>query len=250
MMVPSLPEKCDSEFSLPATVRNEADMREAILLALLLLTHTNGWTHLPRVSIRLPCRLRGSSISSSATSTPTSLFAAPLPHHSSPNIETYLRNAESAITSSRHPASNNLASDSSKPQVYANSYVDLGLVEVVGFDYDYTIVQYNNALLELIYEMARDLLVTELRFPPEICDLKFDPTFPIRGLAVDRKTGWICQLSYTHKVSLAYEGKKKVPTERFRREFKSKRSLTPNERQKVRMLLLLSGTDGSYSILL
>ncbi|GMI06136.1 hypothetical protein TrVE_jg2414 [Triparma verrucosa] len=158
--------------------------------------------------------------------------APPLPHHSSPNIETYLRNAESAITSSRHPASNNLASDSSKPQVYANSYVDLGLVEVVGFDYDYTIVQYNNALLELIYEMARDLLVTELRFPPEICDLKFDPTFPIRGLAVDRKTGWICQLSYTHKVSLAYEGKKKVPTERFRREFKSKRSLTPNERQK------------------
>ncbi|GMI18757.1 hypothetical protein TrLO_g14379 [Triparma laevis f. longispina] len=108
----------------------------------------------------------------------------------------------------------------------------MGLVEVVGFDYDYTIVQYNDALLELIYDMARDLLVSELRFPPEIANLKFDPSFPIRGLAVDRKTGWICQLSYTHKVSLAYEGRKKVPTERFRREFKSKRSLTPNERQK------------------
>ena len=51
-------------------------------------------------------------------------------------------------------------------------------------------------------------------------------------VAVDRKTGWICQLSYTHKVSVAYEGKRKVDTERFRKEFKSKRSLTPREREK------------------
>ena len=100
-------------------------------------------------------------------------------------------------------------------QVYANSYVDLSLVEVLGFDYDYTIVQYNSNLLTLIYDMALERLVSKFSYPEVLkSELEFDPTFSIRGLAVDRKTGWICQLSYTHKVSVAYEGKKKVDRER------------------------------------
>ena len=49
---------------------------------------------------------------------------------------------------------------------------------------------------------------------------------------MDRQTGWICHLSMTHKVAIAYEGRNKVPTERIRSEFSNKRSLTPTERQK------------------
>ena len=39
-------------------------------------------------------------------------------------------------------------------RVFANSYVDLGKVDTVGFDYDYTLVTYTEELLELIYDMA------------------------------------------------------------------------------------------------
>ena len=44
--------------------------------------------------------------------------------------------------------------DIEQEAVYANSYVDMGAVDTVGFDYDYTLVTYTETLLELIYDMA------------------------------------------------------------------------------------------------
>lgn len=51
------------------------------------------------------------------------------------------------------------------------------------------------------------------------------------GLAVDKETGWICHLSYTHKVAVAWEGHEKVPTPALYREYRGKRALTPSERK-------------------
>lgn len=68
--------------------------------------------------------------------------------------------------------------------VYANSYVDLGKVDTVGFDYDYTLVTYKKELLELIYDMALTRLVEEKEYPREMLEeegMKFDPFFSIRG---------------------------------------------------------------------
>lgn len=64
--------------------------------------------------------------------------------------------------------------------------------------------------------------------------MTFSPDFPIRGLAVDRETGWICHLSYTHKVAVAFEGRQRVSRERLETEYRGKRSLRPSER-KVRL---------------
>jgi len=121
-----------------------------------------------------------------------------------------------------------------KEKVYANSYVDLGKVDTVGFDYDYTLVTYKNELLELIYDMTLKRLVKEYQYPLEMLEagLKFDPSFSVRGLAVDRETAWICHLSYTHKVAVAYEGRERVSRERLIKAYRGKRSLTPSERKK------------------
>jgi HAD superfamily 5'-nucleotidase-like hydrolase len=123
---------------------------------------------------------------------------------------------------------------SESDKVYANSYVDLGKVEIVGFDYDYTLVTYRKELLRLIYDMALKRLVNDANYPDEMLDagMKFDPKFSVRGLAVDRETGWICHLSYTHKVAVAYEGRKKVSRERLMKEYTGKRALKPTERKK------------------
>lgn len=43
---------------------------------------------------------------------------------------------------------------SSHDSIYANTYVDLGNVDTVGFDYDYTLVHYTEELLTLLYSMA------------------------------------------------------------------------------------------------
>lgn len=117
--------------------------------------------------------------------------------------------------------------------IFANTYVDLGQVDTVGFDYDYTLVTYTEELLELIYDMALKRLVNDRQYPLEMLDasLGYDPFFSIRGLAVDKETGWICHLSYTHKVAVAWEGREKVPTSRIYKEYRGKRALNPKERK-------------------
>jgi len=104
---------------------------------------------------------------------------------------------------------------------------------VVGFDFDYTLVTYTEDLLELLYDMALKRLVADRQYPLEMtqCGLKYDPFFSIRGLAVDRETGWITHLSYTHKVAVAWEGREKLPTSRIFEEYRGKRALTPKERK-------------------
>ena len=52
------------------------------------------------------------------------------------------------------------------------------------------------------------------------------------GLAVDRENGWICHLSYTHKVAVAWEGRSRVPRARLMEEYTGKRALSPSERKK------------------
>lgn len=47
--------------------------------------------------------------------------------------------------------------------IYANNEVDLAEVDIYGFDYDYTLAQYSNALNTLIYSTARDFLVEHFK---------------------------------------------------------------------------------------
>mmetsp|Transcript_30246 Transcript_30246/g.46157 ORF Transcript_30246/g.46157 Transcript_30246/m.46157 type:complete len:584 (-) Transcript_30246:47-1798(-) len=117
--------------------------------------------------------------------------------------------------------------------IFSNSYVDLGKIDIVGFDYDYTLLTYKEELLDLIYDMALNRLVVDRKYPLGMLDagLKFDPRFSIRGLAVDKETGWICHLTYTHKVAVAWEGRDKVTTEMMIEEYSGKRALRPSERR-------------------
>jgi hypothetical protein len=68
-------------------------------------------------------------------------------------------------------------------KIFANTYVDLGKVDTVGFDYDYTLVHYTEELLDLLYDMALSRLVNDRHYPPEMLEsgLKYDPFFSIRG---------------------------------------------------------------------
>eukprot|EP00536_Pseudo-nitzschia_multiseries_P013319 jgi/Psemu1/211284/e_gw1.560.3.1 len=126
---------------------------------------------------------------------------------------------------------------SAHDSIFANTYVDFGNIDTVGFDYDYTLVHYTEELLTLLYSMALERLVMDRHYPIDMLScgrLQYDPFFSIRGLAVDKETGWICHLSYTHKVAVAWEGREKVSTSRIFKEYRGKRGLNPRER-KVRL---------------
>jgi len=121
-------------------------------------------------------------------------------------------------------------------RVYANSYVNLNTASVVGFDYDYTLVSYKPALLEMIYEKAKEVLVTQFSYPAELrTELGgYDPTFAIRGLAVDIQTAWICTLTYRHRVSVAFFGREQMSNKDIANAYKSSKGagvLSPAERK-------------------
>lgn len=95
-------------------------------------------------------------------------------------------------------------------RVFTNNYTNFDDIEVVGFDLDYTLVTYSEKLQKLIYDLARDVLLTNYGYPTQLKQTTFDPDFAIRGLCVDVQHGTLCKLSYQQRVgnSYVYKGRK------------------------------------------
>lgn len=93
--------------------------------------------------------------------------------------------------------------------VFVNHYVNFDDIRVIGFDLDYTLVTYTVELQRLIYDLARDILISNYNFPSQLKHSTFDPTYPIRGLFIDQKNGVLCKMSSMQRVTLrsVYRGK-------------------------------------------
>ncbi|CAM6125583.1 unnamed protein product [Calypogeia fissa] len=84
--------------------------------------------------------------------------------------------------------------------VYTNYNLRLDQIKVYGFDYDFTLAHYTEALQPLIYDLAKKHLVSEYRYPESCLNFKYDPDFPIRGLYYDKKHGNLLKLDFFHSV--------------------------------------------------
>jgi hypothetical protein len=120
-------------------------------------------------------------------------YMVTLPRHSHPAVNTILEETEQLIQK-MHKHSKRLdaidvpdlmggKTGGDYDTIFANTYVDMGKIDTVGFDYDYTLVTYTTDLLELIYDMALKRLVNDRQYPLEMLEigLKFDPHFSVRG---------------------------------------------------------------------
>eukprot|EP01133_Synstelium_polycarpum_P005918 gene5918-6850_t len=84
--------------------------------------------------------------------------------------------------------------------VFINSEVKLSEIKVFGFDYDYTLANYSDQVQHLIYELAMQYLVDELKYPANLKDLVFNPHFAIRGLHYDMSTGLLMKLDFLNNI--------------------------------------------------
>lgn len=73
--------------------------------------------------------------------------------------------------------------------VFSNNEIDLKNVQIYGFDYDYTLAYYNVSLYKLIFNLARDTLIENYKYPKELQTLQYSPKFPIRGLHLEKRKG-------------------------------------------------------------
>ncbi|XXG58504.1 hypothetical protein AAC387_Pa04g0805 [Persea americana] len=80
--------------------------------------------------------------------------------------------------------------------IYVNKNLRLDNIQVYGFDYDYTLAHYSANLQSLIYDLAKEHMVNELRYPESCLQFEYDHTFPIRGLYYDRLKGCLLKLDF------------------------------------------------------
>lgn len=100
--------------------------------------------------------------------------------------------------------------------IFANSELRLTDIDVIGFDYDYTLAQYTNQIQNEIYSMAVNVLVHELKYPSLLHDYcTYDPNFAIRGLHYDMEKGYLMKLDYLLNIQLGaiYFGRRLVGKE-------------------------------------
>ncbi|XP_030456303.1 uncharacterized protein LOC115677311 [Syzygium oleosum] len=96
--------------------------------------------------------------------------------------------------------------------IYVNKNMRLDNIQVYGFDYDYTLAHYSANLQSLIYDLAKQHMVNEFRYP-EICiNFKYDPSFPIRGLYYDKQKGCLLKLDFFGSIEPdgCYFGRRKL----------------------------------------
>ncbi len=96
--------------------------------------------------------------------------------------------------------------------VFVNRTLNLKKIKMIGFDMDYTLVAYHTEKFEhLVYDLAKERLVTDFSYPETIRSLKFDFNRAIVGLVIDLRNGYLLQLSRYNKVKLSYFGLEAVP---------------------------------------
>ncbi|KAH8370225.1 hypothetical protein KR093_002684 [Drosophila rubida] len=96
--------------------------------------------------------------------------------------------------------------------VFACNELDLSEVQVYGFDYDYTLACYKPILEDLLYNLAREMLVKRFRYPDDILELEYEPNFAVRGLHYDVEKGLLVKLDSFLQLQLGsvYRGRTKV----------------------------------------
>ncbi|XP_073272257.1 uncharacterized protein [Primulina huaijiensis] len=96
--------------------------------------------------------------------------------------------------------------------IYVNKNLRLNDIKVYGFDYDYTLAHYSANLQTLIYDLAKQYLVNEFRYPDSCLEFKYDPSFPIRGLYYDKLKGCLMKLDFFGSIEPdgCYFGRRKL----------------------------------------
>ncbi len=107
--------------------------------------------------------------------------------------------------------------------VFVNRTLNLKKIKLLGFDMDYTLVPYDPRAFEaLTYKLALERLCTSFGYPEKILSLEFDFDRAIVGLVIDRRNGFMLQLSRYNKVKNSYFGTEQVPFTEQNRIYQNK----------------------------
>ncbi|XP_054268250.1 5'-nucleotidase domain-containing protein 3-like isoform X2 [Macrosteles quadrilineatus] len=108
--------------------------------------------------------------------------------------------------------------------VFACNELDLEEVNVYGFDYDYTLAVYKPSMDFLLYNLARETLISKYKYPRGIMELEYKPGFAIRGLHYDIEKGLLMKIDSFLQIQLGtvYRGLSPVTDDEVLRLYKNR----------------------------
>ncbi|CAG9759369.1 unnamed protein product [Ceutorhynchus assimilis] len=132
-----------------------------------------------------------------------------LRYHSSRRLEEAYKIVKNKCQSKKLPQ------DVNPKAVFACNELDLKEVKVYGFDYDYTLACYKPSLEHLLYNLGRQTLIEQYKYPSEISKLEYKPGFAVRGLHYDVEKGVLLKLDSFLQIQFGtvYKGLKALSKE-------------------------------------
>uniref|UniRef100_A0A673CC05 5'-nucleotidase domain containing 3 n=1 Tax=Sphaeramia orbicularis TaxID=375764 RepID=A0A673CC05_9TELE len=141
-------------------------------------------------------------------------FLKDLYHFESTRISRKIPNKHDFVTLLRFDPC--ISTNSVNPDtIFANNEMSLQDIEIYGFDYDYTLAFYSSHLHTLIFNIARDILITKHRYPEGLRKYEYIPNFAVRGLHYDVQKALLMKIDAFHYIQLGtvYRGLHPVPDE-------------------------------------
>lgn len=108
-------------------------------------------------------------------------------------------------------------------RVFCNRNLRLDSIRFVGFDMDYTLALYHEAMEHLQAEMVLERLVEKHGYPRTVLACKYDPSFAIRGLSVDMCHGNVFKMDTHRFVGRVWHGDARLERERRRLTYTNRR---------------------------
>lgn len=138
--------------------------------------------------------------------------------HSSHRLEEAYKRIKAKCQSKKLPQ------DVNPKAVFACNELDLKEVNVYGFDYDYTLACYKPSLDFLLYNLARQTLIEQYKYPKEIASLEYKPGFAVRGLHYDIEKGVLIKLDSFLQIQFGavYRGLKPLANDQVLKLYKNR----------------------------
>lgn len=115
-------------------------------------------------------------------------------------------------------------------RVYTNRSLRLDQIEWVGFDMDYTLAIYKQAEIDRLSIEATVKKLVDRGYPPELIEAKYDESFPLRGILIDKQEGNLLKMDRFKYVAKAFHGSRELPRDKRRELYHQRRIRVDSDR--------------------
>ncbi|MFO0563757.1 MAG: HAD-IG family 5'-nucleotidase [Polyangiales bacterium] len=115
-------------------------------------------------------------------------------------------------------------------RIYTNRSLKMDQIEWVGFDMDYTLAIYRQAEIDRLSIEATVKKLVDRGYPPELIEAKYDESFPLRGILIDKQEGNLLKMDRYKFVAKAFHGSRELPRERRRELYQQRKIRVDTER--------------------